>query len=180
MHTSSWTIPPPKSPTSLASPTLPPLWSGRLQSSPHRRASEQFFTARWPSANMNPSSFQTLFSASPKFNGRSWQKKATIILSSRPDFSGFLQVPMVYVYMEVSWNRGTPSHHPFLDGIFHIISQPFWGSPMTMETITCCFTSVVEIPFLSGMAAWPSNASGDARASCATSQSGPSQSTDCR
>ena len=39
-------------------------------------------------------------------------------------------------YMGVSWNRDTPSHHPFLDGIFPEINQPFWGSPMTMETPT--------------------------------------------
>ena len=25
---------------------------------------------------------------------------------------------------------GTPSHHPFLNGIFHEINQPFWGSPI--------------------------------------------------
>ena len=38
--------------------------------------------------------------------------------------------------MEVSWNGGTPSHHPFLDGIFHAIDHPLlaWGSPMTMQT----------------------------------------------
>ena len=25
---------------------------------------------------------------------------------------------------------GTPSHHPLLDGIFHDINQPFWGTPI--------------------------------------------------
>ena len=34
-------------------------------------------------------------------------------------------------HMEVSWNRGTPSHHPFLDGIFHEINQPFGGTPIS-------------------------------------------------
>ena len=29
--------------------------------------------------------------------------------------------------MGVPW--GTPSHHPFLDGIFHEINQPFWVPP---------------------------------------------------
>ena len=32
---------------------------------------------------------------------------------------------------------GTPSHHPFLFGIFHEINQAFWWSPMTMETSIC-------------------------------------------
>ena len=35
--------------------------------------------------------------------------------------------------MVVPWNRGTPGHHPFLDGIFHEINQPFWIPPF-MET----------------------------------------------
>ena len=35
--------------------------------------------------------------------------------------------------MELSQTRGTPSHHPFIDG-FSIINHPFWGTPMTMET----------------------------------------------
>ena len=26
--------------------------------------------------------------------------------------------------MKVSWNRGTPSRHPFLDGIFHLFNHP--------------------------------------------------------
>ena len=25
-------------------------------------------------------------------------------------------------------------NHPFLDGIFHELNHPFWGTPMTMET----------------------------------------------
>ena len=36
--------------------------------------------------------------------------------------------------MEVSWNRGTPSHHPFLDGIFPNKNQPAIGVPPFMET----------------------------------------------
>ena len=33
-------------------------------------------------------------------------------------------------------HRGTPSHHPFLDGIFPFTKtiHPFWGTPMTQET----------------------------------------------
>ena len=31
--------------------------------------------------------------------------------------------------MEVSWNGGTPSSHPFLDRIFHEINQPAIGDP---------------------------------------------------
>ena len=38
-------------------------------------------------------------------------------------------------YMEVSWNRGTPSHHPFLDGIFPIKNHPaIGGTSNSMET----------------------------------------------
>ena len=32
-------------------------------------------------------------------------------------------------YTEVSWNRGTPSHHPFLFGIFPDKNHPFWIPP---------------------------------------------------
>ena len=36
--------------------------------------------------------------------------------------------------MEVSWNGDTPSHHPFLDGIFHykptIFGIPIYGNPI--------------------------------------------------
>ena len=32
--------------------------------------------------------------------------------------------------VEVSWNRGTPSHHPFLDGIFPHKNHPVWGTPI--------------------------------------------------
>ena len=36
--------------------------------------------------------------------------------------------------MEVSWNGGTPSHHPFLDGFFPNKNQPIKGVPPLMET----------------------------------------------
>ena len=32
--------------------------------------------------------------------------------------------------MEVSWNRGTPSHHPFLDGIFHYKPSSYGDAPI--------------------------------------------------
>ena len=32
-------------------------------------------------------------------------------------------------HMEVSWKRGIPLNHPFIDG-FYIINQAFWGSPI--------------------------------------------------
>ena len=32
--------------------------------------------------------------------------------------------------LEVSWNRGTPSHHPFLDGVFPNKNQPFLDTPI--------------------------------------------------
>ena len=37
---------------------------------------------------------------------------------------------MIPRYLGFSWNRGTPNHHPFIDGIFLIINQPaFLGYP---------------------------------------------------
>ena len=33
-------------------------------------------------------------------------------------------------YLVVSWNRGTPSHHPFLDGIFHCTPPWPWNPHM--------------------------------------------------
>jgi hypothetical protein len=37
-------------------------------------------------------------------------------------------------YMEVSRSWGTPSYHPFVDGIFHETHQPVVGDPPFMET----------------------------------------------
>ena len=39
--------------------------------------------------------------------------------------------------VEVSRNRATPSHHPIhplIDGVFHEINHPFWGSIPCMKT----------------------------------------------
>ena len=36
-------------------------------------------------------------------------------------------------HLEVSWNRGTPSHHPFIDG-FSLINYPAMGVPPFMDT----------------------------------------------
>ena len=38
-------------------------------------------------------------------------------------------------YMGVSTNGGTPSHHPFIDGIFPYKPSSYGGSPMTMESL---------------------------------------------
>ena len=35
----------------------------------------------------------------------------------------------VIQYQQVSWNRGTPSHHPFLDDIFHYKATILGGPP---------------------------------------------------
>ena len=35
--------------------------------------------------------------------------------------------------MELSWNRGTHSHHPFIAGVFHEKNQPFLGIPHDLE-----------------------------------------------
>ena len=32
--------------------------------------------------------------------------------------------------MEASWNRATPSYHPFVDGMFHYKNHPFWDPPI--------------------------------------------------
>ena len=43
------------------------------------------------------------------------------------------------VQLEVSWNRATPSY-PFIEGLFHEINQPFWGSPDdygTSQLLSC-------------------------------------------
>ena len=39
----------------------------------------------------------------------------------------FFNSDPLFVYMVVSENRATPSHHPFLDGIFHEINHPAIG-----------------------------------------------------
>ena len=43
------------------------------------------------------------------------------------------QHPFHYRYTKVSWNRGTPSHHPFQIVFFADINLPtsYWGTPMT-------------------------------------------------
>ena len=45
-------------------------------------------------------------------------------LVSRSCWSG-----TIWLHVVVSWNRGTPSHDPFLDGIFPNKNQLFWGYP---------------------------------------------------
>ena len=50
------------------------------------------------------------------------------IITSPPKLVGPPNRTGGYVQMVVSWNRGTPSHHPFLDGIFSI-NHPLWGYP---------------------------------------------------
>jgi hypothetical protein len=44
--------------------------------------------------------------------------------------------------LEVSWNRGIPSHHPFLFGIFHEINDPFGGY---QESPSCRITRPLRI-----------------------------------
>ena len=54
-------------------------------------------------------------------------------------------------HMGGSINGGTPSHHPFLDGIFPNKNQPFFGGPpMTMEIPICIIwgTSIDLRPIL--------------------------------
>ena len=37
-------------------------------------------------------------------------------------------------FLKVSWNGGTPNHHPFSISMFHEIDQPFFGVSLFMET----------------------------------------------
>ena len=54
-------------------------------------------------------------------------------LEVRDNYTTYSPKTWAYCDMGVSINGGTPSHHPFLDGIFHS-KAPIWRSPMTMET----------------------------------------------
>ena len=35
----------------------------------------------------------------------------------------------IIIYGGFNSHGGSPSHHPFLDGILHEINHPVWGSP---------------------------------------------------
>ena len=52
----------------------------------------------------------------------------------------------IYLYMVASWNRGTPSHHPFLDGILPYKPSSYGGTPMTSwkPPYTCSQASMPE------------------------------------
>ena len=60
-----------------------------------------------------------------------------------------LELVINCVQMGVSYNRGTPSHHPFFHGIFHYKPSIEMGSPMTMESSRndCC-SSWITVTFL--------------------------------
>ena len=53
------------------------------------------------------------------------------VTTSLPFYSRCLRTSytqeQVTSYLVVSWNRGTPSSHPFIDRIFHEINQPAIG-----------------------------------------------------
>ena len=40
-----------------------------------------------------------------------------------------ISIDIMWHHLEVSWNRGTPSHHPYFHGIFHEINHPAIGVP---------------------------------------------------
>ena len=48
-----------------------------------------------------------------------------------------IRMNITWTYMLVSENRGTPSHHPFIDGVSLTKTIQLLGYPMTMETSTC-------------------------------------------
>ena len=47
-------------------------------------------------------------------------------------------------WLEVSWNRGTPSHHPNFNGIFYC-NQPFWVPPFMETPIWSNFGTSLDI-----------------------------------
>ena len=54
-----------------------------------------------------------------------------LFLSKAPSFQNWRRKAIrgPWVHMVVSWNRGTPSYHPFIDGIFHCKPSSYWGIP---------------------------------------------------
>ena len=66
------------------------------------------------------------------------------------------------MYMEVSWNGGSPVHPPFIDGIFHEVNHPaslgypIYGNPHNMY-ITCysCRSSTCNSWDLRPLKGWP-------------------------
>ena len=65
-------------------------------------------------------------------------------------------------HMEVSWNGGTPSHHPFWIGIFYEINHPFLGYPhfrkssylhtlLVHDNISCPSTHILPYRTLDGL-----------------------------
>ena len=95
--------------------------------SKHHRLTSQGTSTRHDSTHLGPTSrlqryMDILSSAqglSLKHVGRSLVNKNSDII--RHLYGGFLS------------HRGTPSHHPFLDGIFPYKPTSYWGTPMTME-----------------------------------------------
>ena len=64
-----------------------------------------------------------------------------IYVKSVPSISIYINIHLqsfhtnLHPYMAVSWNRSTPSPHPFLDGIFTYEPSSYWGTPMAMEPL---------------------------------------------
>ena len=58
--------------------------------------------------------------------------------------------------MEVSQKyRATPSHHPFVAGVFSLLHQPFWAFPMVFLWFSYGFRMV--FPWVSNVFPWFSN-----------------------
>ena len=54
----------------------------------------------------------------------------------------------IYIYMEVSLNRGTTSSHPFLDGIFLYKASSYWGAPIDGNSHVEIIYSCIEYMLL--------------------------------
>ena len=61
----------------------------------------------------------------------SWKPRLSTPCSNSENQEPVKAVPFTLCldgYMVASYNQGTPSYHPFLDGIFPEINRPFWGT----------------------------------------------------
>ena len=57
------------------------------------------------------------------------KKSIMQLFKTKPTPVGKNMMMICIIDLEVSWTGGTPSHHPFLDGIFPNKNHPFWIPP---------------------------------------------------
>ena len=66
-----------------------------------------------------------MYAKNTNITGAIWMVNVGIYIYIYHTWSIWVVVPC----MVVSWNRGTPSSHPFLDGIFPYEPTSYWGPP---------------------------------------------------